>query len=139
MVVERNIKNAMEKMLKRLSLIAVLLMCSFAVTAQVTIDIDETVNERLRMKNAQIDSSKLQGFRIQIAFSSDRGVIDKARQKFLGFFPEFEGQVYILYQQPNYKLRVGNYIREIDAQKILGDIREQFPNAYLVKDYIKRP
>ena len=39
---------------------------------QVDIKIDETINEQLRIKNAPIDTTKIAGYRIQIAFFTDR-------------------------------------------------------------------
>jgi predicted nucleotidyltransferase len=110
-----------------------------ALQAQVTIAIDEKINENLRMKNAQIDSTKIYGYRIQIAFSSDKSDVSISESKFISIFPNYSDRVYTLYQQPYWKLRVGDYNREIDAMFMLDEIRNQFPNAYLVKDYIKRP
>ncbi|NNJ55496.1 MAG: SPOR domain-containing protein [Bacteroidia bacterium] len=111
----------------------------FQTNAQVSIDIDETINQELRMKNARIDSTKISGYRIQIAFSSNMSKANASKTKFRSSFPEYANRTYSLYQQPYWKIRVGDFYREIDAQKLLAEVRVKFPNAFVVRDYIKRP
>ena len=136
--VEKNTKNVMGKHLK---VIIGLAICFFAfhTKAQVTLDIDEKIEEQLRIKNAQIDSTKLSGFRIQIASSSSRSVTNAAITKFKNRFSEYGDRVYSLYQQPNWKIRVGDFSREIDAQKMLKEVRVYFKLAILVSSNIKQP
>ena len=70
--------------------IAFLVLCSaFSIQAQVTLDIDEKINENLRMKNAQIDTTKISGYRIQIAFSTDKSVVTSYESKFVTTFPNY--------------------------------------------------
>jgi hypothetical protein len=117
----------------------VLLVIGLAASAQVTLDVDEKINEQLRIKNASIDSTKISGFRIQIEFSADRTIALSAEAKFMRLFPEYASRTSILYQQPSWKVRIGDYYREIDAQQMLKEIRMYFPDAFIVKDYIRRP
>lgn len=128
-------------MVKTLKILVVLglFSASYAVQAQITVKIDESINEQLRMKNASIDSTKISGYRIQIAFSTDQSNASSSESKFKSRFPEYRDRVYSLYQQPYWKIRVGDFYREIDAQKMLSDVRVYFPNAFLVKDYVRRP
>ena len=137
-VVVRNTRNAMVKNLK-LFISLVLLLVGLAASAQVTLDVDEKINEKLRMKNASIDSTKIPGFRIQIEFSADRTIALSAEAKFKRLFPEYASRTDLLYQQPSWKVRIGDYYREIDAQKMLKEIRMYFPDAFIVRDYIRRP
>lgn len=137
-VVVKNIKNAMVKTLRTLVVLGLLILAC-ATNAQVTIKIDEKINEQLRMKNASLDSNKIAGYRIQIAFSTDQKNVISSESEFKNWFPIYRDRVYKLYQQPYWKVRVGDFYREIDAQKMLKDIREHFPNAFLVKDNIRRP
>ncbi len=136
--VEKNTRNAMVKKLKIIALVLVSFI-GYQANAQVSIDIDESINQELRMKNARIDSSKISGYRIQIAFSSNMSQANAARSKFVSAFPEYSDRAYSLYQQPYWKVRVGDFYREIDAQKLLAEVREKFPNAFVVSDYVKRP
>ena len=117
-----------------------LVLCLYTVSsAQVSLDVPEQINEEVRMKNASIDSTRIPGYRIQIAFSNNMNTVKTARSKFVQTFPECSAEAYLLYQQPYWKLRVGDYYREIDAQKDLAKIREKFPKAFVVKDHIQRP
>ena len=136
--VVRNIKSAMGKRFSIILTFAFIALVNVS-EAQVVIDIDERINEKLRMKNATIDINKISGYRIQIAFSSDGRKTEKAANKFKTLFPEYSDRVYSLYQQPSYKIRVGDFSREIDTQYLLKQIREHFPNAFPVKDFIKTP
>ena len=106
---------------------------------QVAIKIDETINEQLRIKNASIDSTKITGYRIQIAFFTDRNQARISENKFIIEFADYNVKTYSLYQQPYWKIRVGDYYHEIDAQQLLVDVRRIFPEAIVVKDYISRP
>ena len=105
----------------------------------VKVDVDERINQEMRMKNAQIDTNKMEGFRIQIYFGSDMRESIAAMSSFKAKYPDYNRQVYQLYQQPTWKIRVGNFYREIDAQKLLHELREFFPDAFVVKDEISLP
>jgi len=123
----------------KFSITLVLLIVGLAASAQVTLDVDEKINEKLRIKNASIDSTKVSGFRIQIEFSTDRNIAISAEAKFKRLFPEYASRTALLYQQPSWKVRIGDYYREIDAQQMLKEVRLHFPDAFIVKDYIGRP
>jgi mRNA-degrading endonuclease RelE of RelBE toxin-antitoxin system len=137
-VAEKNIRNAMVKKL-RIIIPVLLLVAGYTSSAQVTVDVPEQINVELRMKNASIDSTKVSGFRIQIAFNSDMSKASKAKTKFRMRFPDYSSRAYLLYQQPYWKVRVGDFYKEIDAQKLLEEVRVHFPDAFVVKDYIQRP
>jgi len=135
--VGKNIKNAMEKIISFLAFIIVFLL-SNTVYSQVITENNEKIERLLILKNAAIDTNKIAGYRIQLAFNTDRSVIDDTRAHFFKLFPE-EDQCYSLYQQPYWKFRVGNFNREIDALASLKKIRAYFPDAFIVPDNIKRP
>ncbi len=139
-VVERNTKSVMVKMPRIIYPLFILLfgLLSHA-QSNIEIIIDEGINEELRMKNAGIDTTKMEGFRIQIFFGSDMRESQAAMSSFRARFPEYRTQVYQLYQQPAWKIRVGNFYREIDAQELLADLRRYYPDAFVVKDEIELP
>ena len=134
-VVERSLRNVMVKMHRAL-LIMMLLAIGLMGYSQSNVEviIDERINEELRMKNAAIDTNKMDGFRIQIFFGSDMRGSQAAMSSFKARYPEFRTQVYQLYQQPTWKIRVGNFYREIDAQELLADLRMYYPDAFVVRD-----
>ena len=127
--VGRNIKNAMGKIISFLAFITVFLF-SNTVYSQVITENNEKIERFLIMKNTSIDTNKIAGYRIQLAFNTDRTVIDDTKAHFLKLFPE-EAQNYSLYQQPYWKFRVGNFYREIDALVSLKEIRTYFPDAFI--------
>jgi len=136
-VVVRNTKNAMVKTVRHI--IAVLFTLYFFPSfGQVTVHIDQGIEEKLTIKNAKIDTNSVSGFRIQLAFHTDRSKVIEVSNKFLDNFPETTN-TYTIYQQPYWKLRVGNFYREIDALYMLKQIRALFPDAFIVPDFIKRP
>lgn len=137
-VVGKSIKNVMVRILKYFTL-ASLCLLAYTSHAQVEVKISERIEEQLRIKNALIDTTRVTGYRIQIAFDRNKNVITKISTEFKIKFPEYADRIYILYQQPYWKVRVGDYYREIDAQLMLSEVRKHFPNAFLVKDFIRRP
>ena len=136
-VVVRNTKNAMVKTIRHIVTV-VFALYLFPSFGQVTVHIDQGIEERLTIKNAKIDTNSVNGFRIQLAFHTDRSKVIEVSDKFLDNFPEIT-HTYTIYQQPYWKLRVGNFYREIDALYMLKEIRELFPDAFIVPDFIKRP
>lgn len=76
----------------------------------------------------------VQGYRIQLASGQDRNNVNAAKTKFYSKFPGM--RPYIVYQQPNFKLRVGGYRTKIEAQKVLLEIQEEFHDAFLIRDDI---
>jgi hypothetical protein len=105
---------------------------------QVTLVNNLKIDQQLIIKNASVDTTKISGFRIQLAFNTDRSFVENIKIKYTNYYPESK-ETYTIYQQPYWKLRVGNFYREIDALATLKQIREFFPNAFIVPDNIKRP
>ena len=77
------------------------------------------------------------GFRIQIAAYSgvnSRSQAEAARNAFSALFPY--SRTYLIYNEPYFKVRVGNYYTRLQAYKDLETIRETYPSAYIVPDKI---
>ena len=135
--VVKNTKNAMVKIVKYLGSIVLCLFINSSY-GQVTILNNQKIDEQVIIKNASVDTTKISGYRIQLAFNTDRSFVENIKTKYANYYPNNE-QTYTIYQQPYWKLRVGNFYREIDALATLKQIREFFPNAFIVPDNIKRP
>ena len=58
------------------------------VFSQVITENNEKIERFLIMKNTSIDTNKIAGYRIQLAFNTDRTVIDDTKAHFLKLFPE---------------------------------------------------
>ncbi len=90
----------------------------------------ETFNEFL--KN---NPPKHSGYRIQLVFGS-RGDVQKAKSKFYG---RYDLPAYEDYLAPNFRLRVGDFMTKLQAEKMLSELKKSFPGAYIVKDKIEVP
>lgn len=80
------------------------------------------------------------GYRIQIYFESGNYSKNKAfgeKGKFMSRFPEVSA--YVVFQEPYYKVRVGNFRNKLEAEAFKQRIKEQWPEAYIIKDDIELP
>jgi hypothetical protein len=130
----------MDKKLKIVFLF--LVMFQFSAFAQKgKVEIIETPEIKIEndRRIVAIDTTQIQGFRIQIYFGSDMYKADQQKLKFISEHPEFAKQVYRKYERPYWKIRVGNFYREIDAQNLLLVLEKDFDSVFIVKDNIELP
>ncbi len=88
-------------------------------------------------KYSSVYDGKMNGYRIQIYSGSDRAAANGKRSDFLARFPDVRAN--LDWEQPNFKVRVGSYRTLLQAQKGLVEVKERYPNAYIVKDEIELP
>jgi len=77
----------------------------------------------------------IKGFRIQIFFDSG----NNSKSKAISALNEFKSKhskvgAYLTFQEPNYKVRVGDFRTRMDAQRFLHEIADHYSNAFVVKD-----
>jgi hypothetical protein len=80
----------------------------------------------------------IDGYRIQLYSISGVNSRDKANRfkaEFLINHPE--AVVYITYQAPYYKVRIGDFRTKINALAYLQTISKQYPSGFIVKDEIR--
>ena len=82
-------------------------------------------------------SPGIAGFRVQIFFGSERKAAQEARTKFLQLFPETEA--YLIYQQPYFKVRIGDYRTKFEAHATYKKLINQFDKIFIVPDKINLP
>lgn len=82
-----------------------------------------------------IDNKSFQGYRIQIFASSEKLEALKKRAEFIKKYPSEKS--YLVYQAPNFKVRVGNYSDRLITHEHLIPIQVDFPGAFIVKDEIE--
>jgi hypothetical protein len=104
-----------------------------------------TVNEEptiTRMMDIYANGNKartaeqtIDGFRIQLAATTDRRKVDQMQGAFASRYPG----VYAGWSQaaPYYRVRIGGFISRNDATKYLGNIKKDYPDAYIVADKVK--
>lgn len=85
-------------------------------------------------------NNKIDGFRVEIFFSSDFDAKDKALRKkkeFLAVYPD--NIVHVKYVSPNFRVRVGDFRTKNEALKLLREIKGTYPVAFIVTDKIDFP
>jgi hypothetical protein len=76
------------------------------------------------------------GFRIQVVSSPDRNKVYAAKVKVYEEFPDLKP--YLIYQAPNYKLKVGNFQTQEEAEQALQQLSRLFPSGlYVIRDIIE--
>jgi hypothetical protein len=77
------------------------------------------------------------GFRIQLAFDSDKAMIEDLRMKFMSAYPKID--TYLVFNAPNYFLKAGDFRTKLETERVMNTIRNQFPTAFLLKERIFLP
>lgn len=77
---------------------------------------------------------ELPGYRIQLMTTNSLVTAKDEKVKFLNQFDSYRAT--IVFEAPNYKLRIGNYTNRFDANRDLQMLLADFPNALIVKDLI---
>ena len=106
-------------------------------TGKVIVGLQETKDDRIDLLiQDYIENKKNYGYRIQIFSSSNnKWEAVKARSEFLKKYPESKS--YLIYQAPNFKVRIGNFPDRLAATENLELIKEEFPTAFIVQDEIE--
>jgi len=92
----------------------------------------DAVLDTIALKNRSIRYA--QGYRIQVYVGDERGAAEQAKRTTYQSFPELNP--YLSYRQPTYRLKVGDFMRRMDAERYLSLLRQQFTSAILVPDKI---
>jgi hypothetical protein len=91
-------------------------------------------------KKSNYASPGFEGYRVQVLSDAGNNAKDRAQSTLLKFEQEFPAvPVYLTYQQPNFKVRCGDYRTKAEARRLQNQINGQFPGAYIVRDFIKIP
>ncbi len=75
------------------------------------------------------------GYRVKIHFSGDRSKAEEVKAKFDN--KHIDLSTIIDYQQPNFVVLVGDFKTKLEAYNLLKKIKEDYPNAFIVKSKIK--
>lgn len=95
--------------------------------------------DSLVLKYQEINKASpgMDGYRIQIFTGSDRNNATALRTKFVSDFPN--EQIYLIYQQPYFKLKVGDYRNLIEAQSMYQQLQKHYGQILIVPDKINLP
>lgn len=100
--------------------------------------IDSLIRRQIAINEETTRDSRrnMPGFRIQVITSTDRNKVFAAKSRIYQEFPDLKP--YLLYQAPNYKLRVGNFKTEEEAEDFEKQLSLLFPTGlYIIRDIIE--
>ncbi len=109
-----------------------LFICHIVTAQDATIQVnqDPQITELLELKKEVNKSGKsLNLLSIQI-YSGNRSGADAAKEKFLNTYAGFP--VDITYETPYYKIRVGRFKSQLEADRALLRIKREFSNAFIL-------
>jgi hypothetical protein len=99
-----------------------------------------TINRRL---DAMLDSMAyhnknlkfVNGFRIQLYVGNDRKHADDTKVFVYTSYPEI--YPYISFQQPLYKVKIGDFLTRLDAERYYRNLKDVYPSAIIVPDIVE--
>ncbi len=111
----------------------------FAQTSEKVTWLMDSKTEVLLNKKLELDKSKpsIQGYRVQLYYGGNRAEALELKSKFASVFPDIE--TYLIYQQPYFRLRAGNFRTRIEAYKLFQKVEKEFPSVFIVNDEIAFP
>jgi hypothetical protein len=77
------------------------------------------------------------GFRIQLFSGTERNNANSLRNKFKTDYPDVP--IYLIYQQPYYKLRVGDFRNKIEAHQFFLKIESFYEQLLIIPDKVNLP
>lgn len=126
-------KSYSHKFLYILVIIGFISSSAFGQKGQVVVNQSAEIDELIRLKK-EINRTEKQ-FEIQI-FSGPRSGAEKARTEFRESF--YGWPVSMSYETPNYKIRVGDFNTQLEADRALLDVKKKFRSAFILKPNKKK-
>lgn len=81
-----------------------------------------------------------QGYRIQILKASGNDALTLTEEAKTVFMDKYtDANVYLTFDEPYYRVRVGDFRTRLEAEKYLKKISRKYPGAWVIQDYIKFP
>jgi hypothetical protein len=104
------------------------------VTVQTDASLDSLVERNIEQNKS---ANGIQGYRVQIFFGSDRKGATDAKAKFHQMMPDEEA--YLIYQQPYFKVRIGDYRTKLEAEAVYRKLLPEFEKVFIIPDKINLP
>jgi hypothetical protein len=91
------------------------------------------INKRSSMLTS---SGQYKGYRIQVVSTTNREQAFKIKSDLLTRFPE--EKTYVMFQSPSFKVRIGNFLKRDEAEKMRKPLNKLFPQGvFIVEDAIE--
>jgi len=86
-------------------------------------------------KSLDSNITEIEGFRVQIFATQDRNKADQLQEKLA---LKFDEKIYIIFEAPNYKLRIGDFLDRDDAEILrMRLVSSNFPSSWIVRTRIQ--
>ncbi|MFY8021963.1 MAG: SPOR domain-containing protein [Bacteroidia bacterium] len=110
----------------------------FAQKSSVIIQRDPQLDSLIQ-KNIEVNKTQnsMDGFRIQLFSGVERNNANALKTKFLKQYPNVP--VYLVYQQPYFKLRAGDFRNKLEAQWLYNQLLKDYGEVLIVPDKINLP
>ena len=97
----------------------------------VTADLNEKLDS-IASRNKKIKFT--QGYRVIVYSGTNKEEVKKIREKVYTIFPDID--IYQIYKQPDYKIKVGDYTNRFEAHQVLNELKKVFPEALIVMEQV---
>lgn len=98
--------------------------------------IDSFAARRVDLNKAG-DAMSINGFRVQIFTGENRKDAYNTQAKFQEQYPEVKS--YVIYNEPNFKVRVGDFRTRLDAEKFQDELKKWFTGMFIIQEKITPP
>ena len=105
-----------------------------SVIIQRDVHLDSLIQKNIEVSKAQ---NSMDGFRIQLFSGAERNNANALKTKFLIQYPNIP--VYLIYQQPYFKLRAGDFRNKLEAQWLYNQLLKDYGEVLIVPDKINLP
>jgi hypothetical protein len=102
----------------------------------VTIHKDPRIDQVTLLERGSVNITK-SGYRVQVLLSQKKDEVNALRATLIK--QNSEHNVYIIWQQPNFSLKIGDFYTRQQAMEYKYEISKQYPSAIVVKDDIQLP
>lgn len=105
--------------------------------SHLTINSDKRINKLLEISKEENKRKEgLSGYRVQI-YQGEKDRAYDFKSVFLRKYPDYK--VYVLFKTPDFRVRIGDFRTRSEAIKLKYLIEKDFPNSFIVEDFINFP
>jgi hypothetical protein len=102
--------------------------------------IDSAIAKRLTLSKSLNNSpaaTSANGFRVQFFMGSNRSDAYNAQSRFNDLYPGIK--TYIMYNDPNFKVKAGDFKTRLEATRLMEQLRNQFTALIIISEKINLP
>lgn len=86
------------------------------------------------IQNNNKNIKKAKGYRLAVYNGPDKEELRKVKEYVYSFYPDIN--IISEYKQPDYKIKIGDFLSRFEAFEVLGKISGQYPNALIVPEVV---